>query len=214
MEVNNKPLGFYNYTVVLTYIGMLSGFYGIICCLEGNAYRAVVALMIAGFCDMFDGAIASTMVRTDAEKCFGIQIDSLSDLICFGVLPGVLVYSMNPGSRLTLAAAGFYVLCALIRLSWFNVDEQERQKKSTGGRETYYGLPVTTAALFLPLLYSGCTLRSRETGLFLTLLLLVMGVLFLTPFRMKKPKKAGKMGVIACGIVTLSLMILSRGAVR
>lgn len=213
MENRRKPLGFYNYTVVLTYIGMLSGFYGIISCFEGNVYRAVVALMVAGFCDMFDGAIASTMIRTDAEKCFGIQIDSLSDLICFGVLPGVLVYSVNPGSRAAVICSGFYVLCALIRLSWFNVDEQERQKTAKGGRETYYGLPVTTAALFLPVIYSTCTLRRHETGLFLMGLLMVMGILFLTPFKLKKPKKAGKIGVVACGIVALSLMILSRGAV-
>ena len=69
--------------------------------------------MIAGLCDMFDGKIASTMERTRQEKRFGVQIDSLSDLICFGVLPALIVYS--GGGRLnqtawTLEAGDDYTL--------------------------------------------------------------------------------------------------------
>lgn len=214
MKKNKKLLGFYNYTVVLTYIGMLSGFYGLTRCLMGNAYAAVVALMVAGFCDMFDGAIASTMKRTDAEKCFGIQIDSLSDLICFGVLPGMLLYSVNPDSKVSMVIAGLYVLCALIRLAWFNVDEQERQRTSEGGRETYYGLPVTTSALFVPVVYSAALMQDKTAGLPLTVLLAAMGVLFLTPFQLKKPHQVGKAAVVVCGVLALSLVILSKGAIR
>lgn len=214
MDNNNKLLGFYNYTVVLTYIGMLSGFYGLTCCIRGNFYGAVVALMVAGFCDMFDGAIASTKVRTDAEKCFGIQIDSLSDLICFGVLPGTFVYCLNPDSTVTLAISGLYVLCALIRLAWFNVDEQERQKNCTSGRKLYLGLPVTTSAIFVPVVYSAVLLENKSAAIPMTALLAVTGILFLTPFQLKKPDKAGKVAVVACGIITLSLVILSRGAVK
>lgn len=213
MENSKKLLGFYNYTVILTYIGMLSGFYGLLSCLKGNIYASVVALMVAGFCDMFDGAIASTMVRTDEEKCFGIQIDSLSDLICFGVLPGILAYSVQPESKVTMIVSGLYVLCALIRLSWFNVDEQARQKKSTSRRETYYGLPVTTAALFVPMVYSASVIQNKSAGVPLTFLLGIMGLLFLTPFQLKKPAQAGKTAVVACGVVALSLVVLSRGGV-
>ena len=105
--------------------------------------------MVAGVCDMFDGRIASTMERTPNEKHFGIQIDSLSDLICFGVLPAVIVYTVCSGSSFSFCAAGLYVLAALIRLAWFNVDELDRQNTAADGasRETYLGLPVTTAAL-------------------------------------------------------------------
>ena len=85
-------IGFYNYTVILTYLGLLSGFGGILCASNGNLKAAIVLLLVAGFCDMFDGKIASTMKRTKAEKRFGIQIDSLSDLICFGVLPAVICF--------------------------------------------------------------------------------------------------------------------------
>jgi len=84
-------IGFYNYTVILTYIGTMFGFVGMTYAWSGNLKMSLICLMVAGLCDMFDGKIASTMERTKPEKRFGIQIDSLSDLICFGVLPAVIV---------------------------------------------------------------------------------------------------------------------------
>ena len=140
-------LGVYNYTVILTYIGMLSGFSGILCAFEGNVVWAIVCLMISGVCDMFDGKVASTkQERSRSEKRFGIQIDSLSDLVCFGVLPAVIVYSLGRGTWLRAAGCALYVLCALIRLAWYNVDEEARQDFDTGRRKVYLGLPVSGPA--------------------------------------------------------------------
>ena len=102
-------LGIYNYTVILTYLGMLSGFAGILFLLNGNVRGALICLMISGVCDMFDGKVASTKKdRTRSEKRFGIQIDSLSDLICFGVLPALIVYSVGRRTWLRAAACGAY----------------------------------------------------------------------------------------------------------
>ena len=109
MNKEQKLLGYYNYTVVLTYIGMLTGFLGVVYAFEENITRAVVCLMIAGVCDMFDGTIASTKKRDSREKCFGIQIDSLSDLICFGVLPASIIYNLNKYNRVVLGVAAVYV---------------------------------------------------------------------------------------------------------
>ena len=149
-------LGIYNYTVILTYLGMLSGFAGILFLLNGNVRGALICLMVSGVCDMFDGKVASTKKdRTRSEKRFGIQIDSLSDLICFGVLPALIVYSVGRRTWLRAAACGAYALCALIRLAWFNVDEEARQDFDTGRRKVYLGLPVTSAAAVFPLLSAG-----------------------------------------------------------
>lgn len=206
MNHEQKMLGYYNYTVVLTYIGMLTGFIGIIYSFGGNEVRAIVCLMIAGFCDMFDGAIASTRERTCDEKCFGVQIDSLSDLICFGVLPAVITLNLNQQSSLALGVAAGYVLCALIRLAYFNVDEQNRQKESSASREIYYGMPVTLSALFLPLMYGLIHTFYRKSNAPVTMLLLVMAVLFLLPFPLKKPKFLGKLCVLLCGIMEILLV--------
>ncbi|MCR5823979.1 MAG: CDP-alcohol phosphatidyltransferase family protein [Lachnospiraceae bacterium] len=209
MNSKFKPLGYYNYTVILTYIGMLIGFTGIVYALEQNTCAAVICLMAAGFCDMFDGAIASTRERTEQEKNFGIQIDSLSDLICFGILPAVTVYSMNLHNNLVLAVCAFYALCALIRLAYFNVDEQDRQKTSNTCRELYYGMPVTLSALFFPIVNAGARHFGWKSSVAQTVTLFVMAVLFLTPIPLKKPKLIGKICVLICGIVEVGFVILT-----
>ena len=68
-----KPLGYYNYTVILTYLGMLLAFTGMLRTMNGDFAYALVLLMLAGICDMFDGTVASTnKKRTASEKKFGI----------------------------------------------------------------------------------------------------------------------------------------------
>ena len=100
-------------------------------------------MLFCGLCDAFDGKVARTKSnRTEREKNYGIQIDSLTDLIAFGVLPGSIGAAM--WRRLTLAGENIiredynilvytviilYALAAMIRLAYFNVTEMERQKE-------------------------------------------------------------------------------------
>lgn len=179
-------LGYYNYTVILTYVGMLSGFVGITFASVGNIRSAVFCLIIAGFCDMFDGKIASTMERTRAEKRFGVQIDSLSDLICFGVLPAMIVHGISSGV-VGLVIPALYTLCALIRLAWFNVDEEERQDKESGRRVIYLGLPVTFSAVIFPLLLGLGVHFQWPLHILAPIVMLLTAAAFLTPFHLKKP---------------------------
>lgn len=213
MENKQKLLGYYNYTVVLTYIGMLCGFMGIIKVLKGDLFGAVLCLIAAGFCDMFDGTIASTRVRTEQEKCFGIQIDSLSDLVCFGVLPAVTAYSLSSDSKPAVFVCSMYVLCALIRLAFFNVDEQGRLREGGAPRETYQGLPVTMSALFLPLAMGTACFLPWERSAAAISVLLMMAVLFVLPFPVRKPRAAGKLCILLCGIIEICLIVSTGGSV-
>ncbi|MCF0149778.1 MAG: CDP-alcohol phosphatidyltransferase family protein [Firmicutes bacterium] len=211
--MNKRPglLGYYNYTVYLTYLGMLAGFCGILQVLQGNYRMAVILLLAAGFCDMFDGAVASTKKdRTRSERSFGIQIDSLSDLICFGVLPAAIGYSLSGRGLAALLAASFYVLCALIRLAYFNVDEQERQQREDTSRKLYYGLPVTSSALVIPILYGAAKAAAFSPAPAMLTALAVMACLFLTPFSVQKPGKVIKGCLLAAGFAVIFFVILSR----
>lgn len=201
-------LGIYNYTVILTYLGMLSSFTGISFATAGNIQAALVCLMISGLCDMFDGKIASMKVRTVREKQFGIQIDSLSDLICFGVLPAVIVCRIAGNDSPAFYISGLYLLSALIRLAWFNVDEEERQQQEQGPREVYLGLPVTTVALFLPVVICISKMRNWPLPIVSPALLLVLGIAFLVPFRLKKPALRGKIAILLCGAAGLALLLM------
>lgn len=168
-------IGFYDYTVILTYLSLMSGTIGIMLCLNGmgHPYLGMFFLLFSGLCDTFDGKVArSKKDRTTQMKKFGIQIDSLSDLIAFGMLPaciGIAMlrytmhipdlsgvtryllthYTLQTQIVLNLIAV-LYVLAAMIRLAYFNVMEEEDQNRDETGAKIYTGLPVTSAALIFP----------------------------------------------------------------
>ena len=124
-------IGVYDYTVILTYLGFASGVYGIINACNGKIFPAVICLMFAGLCDMFDGKVARTKKRrTTEERHFGIQLDSLSDLVCFGVLPAMIGYNIGLNKTILLPLIIFFPIAALIRLAWFNVLEITRNSSS------------------------------------------------------------------------------------
>ncbi len=149
-------IGFYNYTVILTYLSLCSAVVGITQVFEGNEPIAILCLLISGICDLFDGKVARHKKdRTDQEKLFGIQIDSLADIVCFGVLPACIGYHLGFNYGLGLISSVLIVLCGLIRLGYFNVKEEERQRNTEENRKEYQGLPITTSSIILPLLFLG-----------------------------------------------------------
>ena len=194
-------LGYYNYTVVLTYMGMLAAFVGILMVINRDFPSAIVCLMVAGVCDMFDGMVAATKERDEREKRFGIQIDSLSDLISFGVFPALFVYVFLEGTLPASLIASSYVLAALIRLAYFNVLEEERQQQTTERRKVYLGLPVTTIALMLPAVHIAFDCGVFKNKLVYLILLLFVMIGFVSPFEIKKPNTLGKIGILILGIL-------------
>lgn len=183
-----KFIGFYNYTVILTYLSLVSGIVGMKCAHDGHLWLAIGCLILSGVCDIFDGAVArSKKNRTADEKNFGIQLDSLCDIVCFGVVPAVILYFSGVNSIGGLAALIFYVLCALIRLAFFNVLETKRQMEEDGCAKSYRGLPVTTSAIILPLAYilSLWVPANVMLTVFHALPVLV-GILFIADFRIPK----------------------------
>lgn len=197
--MKKKLLGYYDYTVILTYCGMLFAFYGILRVMAQDYWKAVLCLMLAGVCDMFDGTIAATKTRTESEKRFGIQIDSLSDLISFGILPGIFVYIISDKNMAVGIIASLFVLCALIRLAYFNVLEEERQSQTTEKRKSYLGVPVTTIAILLPAIYLFYDHRLFKNLICFPILLIFMGIGYLLPIEIKKPGVVGKAGIVILG---------------
>ena len=110
-------LGYYDYTVVLTYVSLVISIVGITNAIQGNFRIAILCLAVSGLCDMFDGKIARTKKnRTEEEKRFGIQIDSLCDVICFGVFPIVICYCIGLNTPIGVAVISMYGVASVIRL--------------------------------------------------------------------------------------------------
>ena len=202
-------IGFYSYTVILTYIGFVCGSVGLYFAANGSTNMAIIMLMLAGFCDMFDGKVAKTKKNRTPEECrFGIQIDSLSDMVCFGLLPPMIAFSAGLQKPVSIAVFCCFSLAALIRLAYFNVTEEE---VTTERRKVYEGLPVTSVALIIPLLFA---FRRDLEGLggsvfpiTATIVYAIIACLFITRFTLKKPQMRAMLWFILIGVLELLLLI-------
>ena len=201
-------IGVYDYTVVLTYLGFSSGILGILLAIKDpkHLFPAIICLMFSGLCDMFDGRVARTKKkRTVEEKHFGIQLDSLSDLVCVGVLPAVIGYSLGLNKCYLLPLIIFFPAAALIRLAYFNVLEIIRNS-STPVKE-YTGLPVTSSALIFPFIYIFRRLLGSNFVILYGVVMFIVGVLFITKFKIKKPNLKTMIGFILIGVLEVILII-------
>lgn len=226
-------IGFYDYTVVLTYLSLLSAGAGIVIALSGGGhpYIGCFFLLFCGLCDAFDGKVARTKRgRTKMEQNFGIQIDSLSDIVAFGVLPaciGAAVIRTSPqlqvavrdhavswqmglGAFLMHAVLVLYILAALIRLAYFNVTEEERQSKEDGTRKYYTGLPVTAASLIFPAVMLFQYILPADISLVYLAIIVLTGFLFLFRFQVRKPGTRGILIMVALGALEFALLLCWR----
>lgn len=182
-------IGVYDYTVILTYLSLISSVFGTIQVLNGNFITAVFCLAFSGICDAFDGRVARTKKdRTEDEKNFGIQLDSLCDVICFGLFPALICYLLGLRGIAGCLIISFYCLCAVIRLAFFNVLEAKRQKTESGAAKVYHGLPVTSISIILPLAFwMQFLMPDYIFVIFLHFVLLITGFLFILNFKLRKP---------------------------
>ena len=183
-------IGVYDYTVWLTYLSLASAVVGLIQTGEGNLKLAVFCIMFSGFCDMFDGMVARTKKnRTQDEKNFGIQIDSLVDVIAFGVLPAAVFYSCGVKSFPGVAILVLYVTCGVIRLGFFNVLETKRQAnpEESACLKAYRGMPITFSSMLTPLVCAVAWLLPQPVRLVICHLApAVMGFLFIWDVKIPK----------------------------
>lgn len=199
-------IGKYNRSVILTYIGVAFAFSGIAFALNERPAEAMICLAAAGICDLFDGAVARRCKRDESEKEFGVQIDSLADVISFLALPSAL------GLRLADSAGIIkypvilgYILCGIIRLAWFNTSAA-----AEGSRTHYDGLPVTYSALIFPILWTvlGFFPSFGAVSLVWTAAYAVTAVMFILNVKIAKPKGIwyGIFGSLAIGVTVLILV--------
>jgi len=131
--------GVYILPNLFTSAGLFSGFYSIIATLNEQYWLAAVMILVAQLCDVLDGRVARL---TRSTSSFGIQYDSLADLVAFGVAPGILVYqwALRPWGRWGWLAGSLYVTCGALRLARFNVQIASAEKRH------FIGLPIPAAA--------------------------------------------------------------------
>jgi CDP-diacylglycerol--serine O-phosphatidyltransferase len=157
--------------------------------IDGRPQLSVTCLALSGLLDMFDGKVARTKKdRTPDEKLFGVQIDSLCDVVCFGALPIIICYTVACNDIITRLILAYYGVCSVIRLGFFNVLETNRQREEDGANKYYYGLPITSIAVVLPLVFLVSSLSPAiDFSVLLRPALVIVGTLFILNFKLRKP---------------------------
>lgn len=197
-------IGKWNKSVYLTYIGLSFAILGIyLAAALGESHFALMCLMAAGVCDMFDGKIARACKRNKEEIAFGIELDSLVDVICFAVLPIVIYISLGFTKWYNVLSFIFLGVAGVARLAYFNVVTATKDGKAV---KHYEGLPITMAAAVFPIFY---LLRYvlNETAFFIFFTILVYIEAFLNMYKFKLKKPTSKWAYIAASILAIATII-------
>lgn len=203
-------IGYYDYTVILTYISLLCSVFGITQAIDGRFRTAMVCLALSGLFDMLDGKVARTKKnRTADEKLFGVQIDSLCDVICFGIFPVVLCYILGVRGVIGGIVIGYYSICSVIRLGFFNVLETNRQMKEDGANKYYRGLPITSITIIFPVVFLLSFVISPFAFRWVLLsMLFVVATLFIINFRVRKPTNKQLIVIVIVVAAIVSVILL------
>lgn len=196
-------------SVIVTYLGVIFASIAMYFAFTKMAFSEIsylryslIFLVLSGICDMFDGKVARMCKRTEEEKEFGIQIDSLADTVNFVVLPVVIMLSLGMNSVIDVIAYILLILCGVSRLGYFNV-----HASMDNPVKFYSGLPVTSTAIIYPLL--GLLHGNISESLFQNIYLIATFLIaFLFVAKIKVPKLKGIAYVIVPILAAILVVLL------
>jgi CDP-diacylglycerol--serine O-phosphatidyltransferase len=208
-QERRRRRGIYLLPNLFTLAALFAGFYGIIAATQGRYERAAVAIFIAMVMDGLDGRVAR-MTRTQTE--FGAQLDSLADVISFGLAPALVMYEWSLSymrefgwywSKIGWLAAFIYVACAALRLARFNT------QLGTADKRFFQGLASpASAAMMMGLIWvsSDMGYSGRQMVIPAVLLTVLCGLLMVSRFAYYSFKELG--GRYRVPFATMLLIVL------
>lgn len=199
-------IGYYSIANAVTLFGLLSSVTACFLAANGNFKLALYMLFLAVLCDAFDGKIARATKRTPQQKYYGVQLDSLCDVISFGFVPCFIAYSFGFDGWFDVLIYGVFILCGAIRLAYFNTLANERPGKPM---KTFRGVPIPISALVITFLFVLTTfMPATVTVWFFRIFMLALAIGFILNIKIKKPNtKHGAMILLAEVILLLILVI-------
>lgn len=199
----------------LTTAALLAGFFAVVAAVQGNPVAACVAVVIAGVLDGLDGRVARL---TGTQSDFGVQYDSLSDMISFGLAPAILVWTWSLdtlvvdgpfGEKIGWLAAFFYTACAALRLARFNTQAGVADKRYFQGLASPAAAGTLVAAIWF--------MESRAIGpesvawamLVLTIVLGSLMVSRIRYFSFKSPEPRGRVPIAWIFVLLVIVVLLA-----
>jgi CDP-diacylglycerol--serine O-phosphatidyltransferase len=142
IRIGEMKKGIFILPSLLTLTSIFASFYAIICAIEGQFMLSGALILVAAFFDGIDGKVARL---TKTTTRFGLELDSLADVISFGVAPAILMYlwALSPYGRIGWVGAFVFVACGALRLARFNIQSGSIDPKR------FRGLPIPAAAVMV-----------------------------------------------------------------
>lgn len=178
-----KIIGYYRKCDILTMCGTFLAFIGIILAINDHFTFSAFCLFLCCVCDGFDGKLARMKRYKKEQKVYGAQLDSLSDVICFGVFPAILT-SLICNNIYVYIISAIYMLCGLVRLAYFNtLDIMPKSKKNV-----FIGVPITTVAIIYPIiLFIIRFINFNILKIVMPIILLILSISYILNIEFKKP---------------------------
>ncbi len=200
-------IGYYSLANCVTLFGLLSSVTACFLAANGNFKFAVYMLFLACLCDIVDGTIArANRNRSLDDKNFGIQLDSICDVVSFGVTPCFIAFSFGFDGFLDVLIYGFFIICGAIRLAYFNT----LANKNPGKKMKYFrGVPIPFSTFIVTFLFLLTTFIPASVTVWLfRLLFLGLAFAYILNIRVKKPNGKDAMIILGIEVVMLLLMLI------
>lgn len=196
--------GIYILPNIFTSLNIFFGFYSVIAAINGKYLPAALAIIIAAVFDLLDGKIARA---THTTSKFGVEYDSLADLVSFGLAPGLMMYlyALKPLGRIGWLAAFLFMVCGALRLARFNT------QVGTVGSDHFVGLPIPAAAAMnatTMLLWHRFGFAVEPYRLFILIMLYVLAFLMVSNIHYNSFKKAGLYHKMPFNVLVAIVLVL------
>lgn len=198
-------VGIYRNCDFVTMLSSVFGIIGIICAMNAHISLAIFSLIMSGICDSFDGVLARKRNNTKKEMIYGCEMDSLSDIVCFGVLP--IIISINDGINESLSNVVYimYILAGIIRLAYYNtlyhVDEDSKGY--------FVGFPITSVAIIYPIFW--LIFRAKKiiySNIIIVAMFFCLAISYIVRVKIKKIDTKWKLILAILGIVFIVVAII------
>lgn len=202
---NRFVIGYYNLANLVTMLGLCCALLACFLLAQGNTAVAMLAFACAGLCDMMDGRIARSSGTTGQRiRFYGVQLDSLCDVISFGIVPCFMAFWLGYRDTPDILIYLLFSVCGATRLANFNM---EVAMDSPNLRSSHFtGLPIPFSVIIFPLLTIVHVLAGPVAWLFRVVFLLV-GLGYILRIRIPKPTGKLQFAIILYELVVLITLL-------
>ena len=183
---------------ILTFIEIPILIMGISYCFLNQTYIAVICLILLGICDGFDGTVARKLRKDPSGQEYGVQLDSLADIMTCGILPVLICFSMGFNGVFDIIIYALFIICGITRLSYYNVNNKD-------DKSHFCGLPITVSTMVISCLYA-----VTKNEIVYMISLCILSILYVTNIKIKKPNTIIKVLMAIIGLV-VAITVLLRG---